>query len=136
MKVRSFNRKEYQKKYYIDNKERLIGETRAYAAANHSWLLRGAKRRAIKAGLPFNINMTDIVVPECCPILGVKLEKGTRYAPSLDRKDPRGGYTKDNVWVVSKIANQMKSDSTLEEQRKFAEWVKTLRQSQKTSTNC
>lgn len=27
------------------------------------------------------------------------------YSYSLDRKDPNKGYTKDNVWVISQIAN-------------------------------
>ena len=30
------------------------------------------------------------------------------YGYSLDRKDPNKGYTKDNVWVISQIANAMK----------------------------
>lgn len=121
-----FNRKEYQKKYYIENQERLRKETRQYQTDRCFWLLRGAKRRAAKAGLDYNLDVSDIAIPALCPVLKVPLERGTRYAPSLDRRDPLKGYTKDNVWVISKIANQMKSDSTLEERRKFAEWVKTL----------
>lgn len=38
------------------------------------------------------------------------------YSYSLDRKDPNKGYTKDNVWVISQIANAMK----------FAKWVLSL----------
>lgn len=121
----SFNRKEYHKKYYTDNKERLKTKARQYHTDNHMWLLRGAKRRAKQAGLSFNLDTSDIVVPDLCPILQIPMIPKTRYAPSLDRKNPDEGYTKENVWVISKLANQMKSDSTLEEQRKFAEWVKT-----------
>lgn len=128
-----FNRKEYHKKYYAEHKERILTQTRQYHRDNHMWLLRGAKRRAAKAGLDFDLDTSDIVVPDLCPVLQVEMKTGSRYAPSLDRKDPNKGYTKDNVWVISKLANQMKSDSTLEEQRKFAEWVKTLQPCPKTS---
>ena len=40
------------------------------------------------------------------------------YGYSLDRKDPNKGYTKDNVWVISQIANAMKL--------LFAKWVLSL----------
>lgn len=36
------------------------------------------------------------------------------------------GYTKDNVWVISQIANAMKWDSTHEERVLFAKWVLSL----------
>lgn len=49
-----------------------------------------------------------------------------KYAYSLDRKDPTQGYTKDNVWVISQIANAMKWDSTKEERVLFANWVLSL----------
>lgn len=61
-----------------------------------------------------------------CPILGKKLEIGTRYTYSLDKKDPNKGYTKDNVWVISGIANAMKWDSSAEERVLFANWVLSL----------
>ena len=48
------------------------------------------------------------------------------YSYSLDRKDPNKGYTKDNVWVISQIANAMKWDSTPEERVLFAKWVLSL----------
>jgi hypothetical protein len=55
-----------------------------------------------------------------------------RYGYSLDRIDPTKGYTKDNVWVISQIANAMKWDSTAEERIKFAEWVLSLEGGNKT----
>lgn len=36
-------------------------------------------------------------------------------APSLDRIDPRGGYTKDNVIIVSFKANRIKSNASVSE---------------------
>lgn len=90
------------------------------------YLLKHAKARAVKRGLEFSITENDIVVPTHCPILLVKLNKDTRrYAPSIDRKDPTRGYTPDNIWVISQLANAMKWDSTHEERLKFANWVQT-----------
>lgn len=43
-----------------------------------------------------------------------------------DRKDSTKGYTKDNVWVISLIANSMKWSSTKEERVLFAKWVLSL----------
>ena len=43
----------------------------------------------------------------------------------LNRKDPTKGYTVDNVWVISQLANAMKWDSNKEERIAFANWVLT-----------
>jgi hypothetical protein len=36
-------------------------------------------------------------------------------SPSLDRIDPRKGYTKGNVWLISYRMNRIKNDATPEE---------------------
>jgi hypothetical protein len=48
---------------------------------------------------------------------------GRHDSPSIDRKDNTKGYTKDNVWVISQLANQMKSNATPEQLRAFARWI-------------
>jgi len=80
--------------------------------------------RARKKGLPFNITWEDIIIPSCCPILGIplKVNKGGRSgmfpdSPSLDRIVPELGYVKGNIRVISNRANHLKSDATLEEHR-------------------
>lgn len=87
----------------------------------YKWI--SAKQRAEERGLEFTIEEEDIEIPEYCPLLGVKIEVGTRdnyeYSPSLDRKDPTKGYTKDNIWVISKKANSMKNSATLKEIKTF-----------------
>lgn len=35
------------------------------------------------------------------------------------------GYTKENVWVISQLANAMKWDSNREERLAFANWILT-----------
>ena len=74
--------------------------------------MRHAKARAIKKSIEFTITEDDIVLPEYCPILGIKLSRDSvRTGYSLDKKDPSKGYTPDNVWVISQLANAMKWDS-------------------------
>lgn len=107
---------EYRAKYSRDNR-------REYPEKR---LLLGAKQRAKELSLEFNIELEDIKIPELCPILKVPMEIGSRYAPSLDRINPELGYTKGNVWVISRKANVMKNDATLEELKEFSSWVSTL----------
>lgn len=99
-------------KYYRDNLPKVM--------------LKNARSRAKAQQVPFNLNLDDIVVPEFCPILGVKLEIGTRHGPSLDKINPEKGYVKGNIQVISAKANAMKSDATSEELKKFAEWVSSF----------
>lgn len=78
-----------------------------------------ARKRAKQKGLEFNIELSDIVIPEYCPVLGMKLSrknsKQKDNSPSLDRIDNTKGYVKGNVIVVSYKANRLKSDATMPE---------------------
>lgn len=64
---------------------------------------------------------SDIEIPEYCPLLGIKLNKHVGEgeakfdSPTIDKLIPSLGYTKGNVWVISRRANMIKSDATLEE---------------------
>lgn len=82
-------------------------------------LFFGAKARAKKAGLDFNLTLDDIIVPEVCPLLNIpifqSLRKTSPNSPSLDRINSHNGYVKGNVWVVSHKANRLKSDASREE---------------------
>ena len=92
-------------------------------------MYRRAKSRASKSGVAFNITKYDIIIPEECPILGIKLvthkgkSGGCNDSPALDRVDNSKGYTKGNVWVISHLANKMKANSTKEELLTFCNWV-------------
>ena len=91
-------------------------------------LWRGAKGSSKRRNIPFEITKADIKIPTHCPILGVPLLTGKdpEYHPkhdfmaSLDRKDPTKGYTKENIWVISWIANRMKQDAGRETLRIFS----------------
>ncbi len=88
-----------------------------------------ARVRSKKYNLPFNLEESDIVIPQYCPLLGIELKakeygaKGsfTSSSPSLDKIVPELGYVKDNIMVISMKANSMKSNATLEELLTFAE---------------
>ena len=93
-------------------------------------ILFKSKARAKKRGLPFNLEIEDVVIPEKCPILGIKLKRGkgtggsVASSPSLDRIVPEKGYTKGNVQVISMRANQIKSDATADELMAVAKYCK------------
>jgi hypothetical protein len=78
-----------------------------------------AKKRAKKFGLEFSIKLEDIVIPEYCPLLGIKLKPHDGMhnpgSPSVDRFRSEGGYTPDNVWVISHRANWIKNNASVEE---------------------
>jgi hypothetical protein len=84
------------------------------------WL--GAKQRAKRAGLRFDLKISDIVIPEFCPVLGIRLvqnnKKSFADSPSLDRIFPERGYARGNVQVISHKANTIKNNSTIEDLEK------------------
>lgn len=91
------------------------------------YLWKDARYRARKKSLPFNIEPSDIVIPELCPIFGRPLAvsstgKPDDWSPSLDRIIPEMGYTKGNVVVVSNRVNKIKSNATIEELKTIAEF--------------
>jgi hypothetical protein len=100
-----------------------------YEPAYRTWIR--AKNRAKEKGLEFNIEISDITMPEYCPIFGIKLVIHTGYgngpapdSPSLDRIDPSKGYIKGNVWVISTKANKLKSNATIQELEQLVNAIK------------
>jgi hypothetical protein len=91
------------------------------------WAIVGRARRN---GVPCNIDISDIIIPNFCPLLGIKLKaphsgKLSHDSPSLDKKDPTKGYTKGNVWVISHRANTLKNNATVEELELLVKNLKT-----------
>lgn len=79
-----------------------------------------AYSRAKKNNIPFDITPADIFIPSHCPYLKKKMIKGTMMAPSLDRIIPELGYVRGNIEVISRKANAMKSNASVEELLEFA----------------
>jgi len=91
-------------------------------------LLQYARTRAGKEGLPFNLVLADIAIPNRCPIFPhviLRANAGTRGddSPTLDKIVPKLGYVKGNVQVISWRANRMKSDATLSELMQLGDWA-------------
>jgi hypothetical protein len=83
-----------------------------------------AKQRSLKNNLEFNIELNDIIIPEKCPLLNIKLVFGTKdnykFSPSLDRIDSSKGYIKGNIQVISMLANTMKNNASKEQLIEFS----------------
>jgi hypothetical protein len=93
-------------------------------------MLNNSKQRAKGKGMEHTLLLEDIVIPEICPVLGIKLETGDRKnhnnAPSIDRIDNTKGYTKDNIMIISARANILKKDATMDELIMIGEFYKNL----------
>lgn len=94
---------------------------RAYKATSYykfCEMFTKAKGRAREKGIEYTIDRTMFSLPKKCSILDIDLVWGTPKSygssPSLDRKDPNIGYTKENTRIISMKANTMKSDASKE----------------------
>ena len=130
-------RKQEAKQYYYENKEVVLEKVQKYREDNkeiikekgkeyyrrkiENRLLNAARARARAKNIPFDIDVSDIVIPSVCPLLEIPVfvnegkGKPRPNSPSLDRIDPSKGYVKGNVWVICLKANTIKSNATIEE---------------------
>lgn len=96
------------------------------------WIWHSAKNRARITGVPFSISESDIAVPVRCPVLGIDMRrhKGVPQddSYSLDRIDNTKGYVPGNVQVISRRANRLKNDATIEELESLVAHLKSLRE--------
>jgi hypothetical protein len=140
----------YQRNYRKENPEKVKSQVRKYNKNNYKrlseqvkehhrldrekfpekYIVRNAKSRAKKKGLPFNITISDIIIPKTCPILGTPIFKSigtkTQNTPSLDRIKPMLGYVKGNIQIISHLANLMKQDASLEQIVCLGDWAKNM----------
>lgn len=73
-----------------------------------------------------DIKPKEIIINEYCPFLGIKIDYNTHSkeffnndSQSVDRIENSKGYVKNNVWVISRLANLMKNDATTEQLKTF-----------------
>ena len=93
------------------------GKGRFYHWAN------SIKTRSKAKGIPCDIDADYLIsiMPTHCPVLGVKLEHRTNNkanepnSPQVDRIVPELGYVRGNVQIISRRANGIKSDASIEE---------------------
>lgn len=117
--------------YYREHRdEALAYERKKRENDTSAALIKEAKVRAKKYGLPFDLCYGDVQVPDVCPVLGMRLQVNSGKcgpdSPSLDRVVPERGYTKGNVLVVSHRANTIKSDATVSELRAVVAFYEDL----------
>lgn len=121
--------KECARLHHINNLDRNRKRHKEYSREHRKanpeqrlWL--GAKQRAKDKGLDFNIELSDIIIPDVCPVFLIPFEHGTQFATSLDRIIPNLGYIKGNIQVISRMANTMKQNATEKQLMEFANWIK------------
>jgi hypothetical protein len=124
--------------YLKQKKEQYKANVEVYSARNRSQyekvtqkrMFITSKGRAKKRNVPFDIELHDIIVPEFCPVLGIKLELNFTHSkfssPSLDRIIPEKWYVKGNIIVISLKANQIKNCSTIDELQQVYEFYNKL----------
>lgn len=90
------------------------------------------KSNCKKKGIEFDITEEDVVVPNRCPVLDIPIQHNwggqQDDSPSIDRIDPNGGYTKNNIIVVSWKANRLKSNADVIELVRVAAFYHRLQE--------
>jgi hypothetical protein len=117
--------KETRKRWRRENRETHYGYQKSWRQRNY-WRnrLNTLRAKCVSQGLEFDLEVSALVIPDVCPALGIALDFSDRdHTPSLDRVEPKGGYTKDNVRVISGRANRIKSDASCEELLRIYEYV-------------
>jgi hypothetical protein len=92
-------------------------------------LFKGLKNKAKRENIPFNLEYSDIIWPDTCPVFGCALQYDTLGKPndnsaSFDKVIPKLGYVKGNVRVISHRANWLKQDSTIEQLENIIHYMK------------
>ena len=108
----------------------------AYVPSSSVWYKRAAgvfysaRKKGTPLGFDTAVQLAAYVVsikPQRCPVFGKPfVERGAGFnpwSPSIDKIDPRKGYVKGNIQVVSMLANCMKRNATPKQLKQFARWV-------------
>ncbi len=128
----------WKKREYKKNIVRYQESNKNYKFNNYERVLLGcAKYSSKKKNLPFDLELSDIIIPDVCPVLGIKIVIPTIRAgkgrggfparlnnPTLDRFDNSKGYTKDNIRVISWRANRLKCDGSITEFEAIVAYMK------------
>lgn len=98
-------------------------------------LLSNSRQRAKRSNLENNLTREDIIIPDKCPVFDIPLKREDKStwnnAPSIDRIDNTKGYTKDNIIIVSRRANILKKDASIDELTQMADFYSKLKKDHK-----
>ncbi len=117
------------RRYFTKHKEKIKERNKIFYRNNplHQ-MVRSAKQRSKERGYSFDISPSDLEIPSLCPVLKLPLEisHGLHKAnsPSLDRIDNSKGYVKGNIAIISRRANILKRDASLEEIQAIYKYMK------------
>ncbi len=79
-------------------------------------ILNRCKSRAVKLKRDFDLDLSDIIIPEVCPVFKTPFIYGhPDWTYSIDRIDNRKGYVKGNILIVSNKANRLKNNASIED---------------------
>lgn len=130
---------EYKRKKRLRDKERRLmdplyrertnKQQRESSRRNHiRVMLNNAKKRALKLNIEFNLTKEDIIIPDKCPLLEIPFIVGTKenylYTPTIDRIDTNKGYVKENIRIITMLANSMKNSATFDQLLTFSKNIK------------
>lgn len=89
-----------------------LAKVKCRQANPHRSIFVDKRSKSKRLGITFTMSFDDMIWPEFCPVLGIKLsyarDKCGRAAinsPSFDRLNQTGDYDHDNVLIVSNRAN-------------------------------
>ena len=113
------------------NKSEIREQRKKYCSTREARILRRLahlRSKCLQKNIEFNLSVEDVLVPSHCPVLGVELNFNSHspYCATVDRIKPELGYIKGNVVIVSKRANQIKSDASLEEMLKVTDYYRQI----------
>lgn len=116
------------------------------AAAFFSALLRVSRRQAPRRGLQFDITLSDVMKlwqdqRGRCALTGrdmthIRGQGRVTSNASLDRVDPRAGYTRDNVRLVCCIVNFMRNQFSDTELVDWARAIVTFAEVERAQDSC
>jgi hypothetical protein len=128
----------YAKQRRVENYDKVRERERSYIkkafdkdAVGLMWRVK--KANAKHKGVEFDITKEDLqeIMVDVCPVLGIPLKfnfggrAGCNHdSYSIDRIDNSKGYVKGNIQIMSKRANLLKNDATIEELEKLLAYMR------------
>jgi hypothetical protein len=120
-------------KQYHQDKHRQYDEQKRKGDPLGRWAQKTVyrtRKRAREKGFDFDLDKDFIlsIAPTHCPVFGHKLvydssDPNLPCVASIDRTDSSKGYTKENVKIICRHANVVKSDLSKDELIKVIKWL-------------